>query len=291
MGFETIVVATDLTEISGAAVAYARKLAAASGARLILAHGIDPLSYANIGGIPSALLSELTEKSKRSIQKLNEELLSEGIRSHSEVRQGAVVDLLLDVIRQYKADLLVVGTKGLSGAGPVLLGGVTEQLVRNAPCAVLAVAADALPEGQLEAGSNCVVPIERNAVSVSAIAAARSVAEQFGLGLLLVHARAKDEVAPDPCSASLEQIRFPMGESNVPVRCLVRDGSPAEVVSTAVEHYPTALIVIGVNRESRTGNAHGTAYEVMVRAKAPVLCIPQEIASASPVAVGETARC
>ena len=70
------------------------------------------------------------------------DLVREGIHSHSEIRQGEVAQMLVDVARQYEAGLIVIGTEGRQGAGPVVVGAVAEQLVRLAPCAVLAVAAD-----------------------------------------------------------------------------------------------------------------------------------------------------
>lgn len=293
MSFETIVIATDLTETSCAAVEYGRKLAASSGARIVLAHGIDPLSYADINGLPGDILSQLTEKAQSDIQKLNGELLGQGIHSHSEVRQGTVVELLLDVVRQYKASLLVIGTRGVSGAGPVLLGSIAEQLVRTAPCPILAVSSDAVPVGAFVSGSNCVIPVERNEVSAQALATARELAEQFGLGLMLVHARTAEEAAAqmDPCTESAPLIGVPAGKKEVSVRCLVRDGNPADVVQGVVAEFPTALIVIGVNRESRTGKVHGTAYEVMAKAKVPVLCVPPGMMPNLPSVVGEVALC
>jgi len=48
--------------------------------------------------------------------------------------------MLLDVARQYEAGLIVIGTKGIDGAGPVIVGAIAEQLARLAPCPVLAVA-------------------------------------------------------------------------------------------------------------------------------------------------------
>jgi nucleotide-binding universal stress UspA family protein len=70
------------------------------------------------------------------------DLFHQGIHSHTELRQGAVVEMLLDVIRQYDAGLIVLGTRGNHGAGPSAVGVIAEQLVRRAPCPVLAVAAD-----------------------------------------------------------------------------------------------------------------------------------------------------
>ena len=50
--------------------------------------------------------------------------------------------MLVDVAQQYEAGLIVVGTKGMQGAGPVIVGAIAEELVRLAQCPVLAVAAD-----------------------------------------------------------------------------------------------------------------------------------------------------
>ena len=139
-GLKTIIVATDLSGSSEAALEYARKLAAAYGARIVMAHGIDPVEYADVDTVPVQVLTGLTEEARAVLDKLSGDLLREGIHSHSEIRQGAVAQMLLDVARQYEAGLIVIGTKGMEGAGPVIVGAIAEQLVRLAPCPVLAVA-------------------------------------------------------------------------------------------------------------------------------------------------------
>ena len=141
-GLKTIVVATDLNGQSEAALEYARKLAANYGARIVLAHGLDPLEYAAVDAVPGRVRTGLTEAAREVLDKLAADLLREGIHSHSEIRQGTVAQMLVDVARQYEAGLIVMGTKGMEGAGPVVVGAIAEQLVRLAPCPVLAVAAD-----------------------------------------------------------------------------------------------------------------------------------------------------
>ena len=141
-GLKTIVVATDLSGQSEAALEYARKLATNYGARIILAHGADPLEYAAVDVIPGRVRKSLPQEAREVLDKLAGDLLLEGIHSHSEIRQGAVAQMLVDVARQYEAGLIVIGTKGMQGAGPVVVGAIAEQLVRLAPCPVLAVAAD-----------------------------------------------------------------------------------------------------------------------------------------------------
>ena len=141
-GLKTIVVATDLEGRSEAALEYARKLASGYGARIILAHGTDPLKYAVVDGVPGRVWQKLSEQARAALDEMSADLLREGIHSHSEIRQGTVVDMLMDVAKQYEAGLIVIGTKGRQGAGPIAVGAITEELVRKSNCPVLAVAAD-----------------------------------------------------------------------------------------------------------------------------------------------------
>lgn len=274
---KTIVVATDLSRTSSAALQCARLLASAYGARVVLAHVIDPVSYANLSDVPQQVLEEMTEVAREEMDRLAEEFLSAGIPSNSEVRQGVVTHLLLQVIEQYKADLVVLGTRGAKGVGPVAVGTVAEQLVRLAPCPVMAVAADAVSaSAEALAGGEILVPIEVGAASGKAIAAAQSLASHLRRGILLLHARTPAEILADtdPCAATTANLNSGKTYASVPVRCLVKDGSPSDVIAAVAAESRVSMIVLAVNRESRSKTAHGTAYEVITRARTPVLFIP-----------------
>jgi len=61
-----------------------------------------------------------------------------GIRDvTTELRQGLVVDELMDFLQKDPPDLLVVGSRGLSASKRLFLGSVSESLVHHAPCPVL----------------------------------------------------------------------------------------------------------------------------------------------------------
>src|ERR1700733_5457356 len=132
-GLKTIVVATDLEGQAEAALEYAGKLAASYKARIVLAHGLDPMENAAVGAIPGNVLDHLTQTARKVLNKLAGDLLRDGIHSHSEIRQGAVAEMLVEVALQYEAGLIVIGTKGMEGAGPVVVGAIAEQLVRLWP--------------------------------------------------------------------------------------------------------------------------------------------------------------
>jgi len=274
-GLKTIVVATDLHGQSEAALEYARKLAVNYGARIVLAHGADPLEYAAVEGLPGQIQEALPEEARRALDKLAGDLLCEGIHSHTEVRQGAVAQMLVDVARQYDAGLIVVGTKGMHGAGPVVVGAIAEQLVRLAPCPVLAVAAD-WNAGQFRPtpGGPVLLAMERNESAAEAIATAYSLARTFKRPLIVIHARKEAEVmACDPCAARLEEFGVQASE-DVPVTCIGESGNPADAVVRAIAQYHPSILVAGVKRASETPGPHGTAFALLARSRVPVLCVP-----------------
>ena len=278
---KTIVVATDLSGRSEAALEYARKLATAYGARIVLAHGIDPIEYAQVDTVPGGVLAGLTEQARSALDKLSGDLLQEGIHSHSEIRQGAVAQMLLDVVRQYDAGLIVIGTKGMEGAGAVIVGAIAEELVRLSPCPVLAVAAD-WNAGAFRPtpGGPVLLAMERNEASASAAATACSLAKTFERPLLLLHARTAAEVAAflNPCGTTLEEFGVQC-RGQFPVRSLVKDGNPVVAIVEAIAQNHPCILVAGVKRASGTPGPHGTAFALLARSRVPVLCVPPESAS------------
>ena len=282
-GLKAIVVATDLDGRADAALEYARKIAVAYHARIVLAHGLDPLDYASVLGVPGRVLSSLPEQARAALDAMSADLLREGIHSHSEIRQGEVAELLVDIARQYDAGLIVIGTEGRQGAGPLLVGSIAEQLVRMAPCAVLAVAAD------YNAGAYRPVPggpvmlaLERNEATPEAIATASSLAEVFHRMLVVVHARRPEEAVAflNPMATTLEQFGIESGE-RFPVRCILKDGKPGDAIVEAIGQFHPSVLVVGVKRTSETPGPHGTAFTLLARSRVPVLCVPPGVASAA----------
>jgi nucleotide-binding universal stress UspA family protein len=209
------------------------------------------------------------------LDKLASNLLCEGIHSHTEVRQGAVAQMLVDVARQYDAGLIVVGTKGMQGAGPVVVGAIAEQLVRLAPCPVLAVAAD-WNAGQFRPtpGGPVMLAMDRNESAAEAVATAYSLARTFRRPLIVIHVRTEVEAAAcDPGAARLEEFGLQASE-DVPVTCIGESGNPADAVVRAIAQYHPSILVAGVKRASETPGPHGTAFALLARSRVPVLCVP-----------------
>ena len=54
-------------------------------------------------------------------------------------RVGDAADAILDVAEEQKSDMIIVGSKGMTGATRFLLGSVPNKVSHHAPCSVLIV--------------------------------------------------------------------------------------------------------------------------------------------------------
>jgi nucleotide-binding universal stress UspA family protein len=188
--------------------------------------------------------------------------------------------MLLDVARQYDAGLIVIGTKGMEGAGPVIVGAIAEQLVRLSTCPVLAVAAD-WNAGAFRPtpGGPVLLAMERNEAAAAAAVTACSLAETFERPLLILHARKSSEVVAflNPSGASLDEFGI-HASGKFPVRSMVKDGNPVDAIVEGIAQHHPCILVAGVKRASGTPGPHGTAFALLARSRVPVLCVPPEVA-------------
>lgn len=282
-GLKTIVVAASLDGRSEAALEYARKLATAYDARLVLAHGVDPVAYATVGELNPKMRAEMSDEISDALKRLADELTVEGISNHTEIHQGEIAEMLLRVARQYEAGLIVLGTDGLDGAGAYVVGSVAEQLVRLSTCPVFAVAADwnAGPFRPAPGGP-VLLAIEKNEAASAAVATAVSLAETFQRPLHIIHARSAAEAMGFLNPAATRPEDFGVNANGkVKVTCMVKDGTPADVVGEAIAQLRPSILVVGVKRASGTPGPHGTAFTLLARSRVPVICVPPAMKTAA----------
>lgn len=127
-----ILVASDFSPVANRALGYAFALARKFGGSVVLVHAVPPVLQ--VEGIDAAALARRGEAKARQ--------LAEKLKPQPDrviIVHGQPVECIVREAKKQRADLLVVGSRGLSGWKKWLLGSVAERVLQNAPCPVLVV--------------------------------------------------------------------------------------------------------------------------------------------------------
>jgi nucleotide-binding universal stress UspA family protein len=135
-----ILAPTDLSELSAAGVRYALNLARTVGAAVTVYHAIETEELMRYSR--SSLRGDLVGKYDTALQRFLEIHCSDflpGVEIHTNAELGAADINIVDVAKKEGVDLIVISTHGRTGLSHILVGSVTERVVRNAPCPVLSI--------------------------------------------------------------------------------------------------------------------------------------------------------
>lgn len=125
---EKILVATDGSAYSEAAVKEAINIASVCDSKLSVVCAIK-------GQRPAKYRTEaekIVEKVVKSAGKSN-------IQAEEIVREGEPYEVIADLAREKKADIIIMGRYGRTGLTKLLMGSVTQRVIGHTPCAVLVV--------------------------------------------------------------------------------------------------------------------------------------------------------
>ncbi len=139
-----ILVPTDFSKNSENALRYAVAFADKFAAELHLLHVVQDLALfipdtVAVSPIAAPPVDQLTAAVREGLLKVVREHGLEGRPVCPEVREGVPFHEIIRYAKDKDVDLIVMGTHGRTGLAHVLLGSVTEKVVRKAPCPVLTV--------------------------------------------------------------------------------------------------------------------------------------------------------
>jgi universal stress protein A len=139
---QRVLVPTDFSDSSEAALKYGRAFARAFHASFYLLHIIqDPYTQPWAAEAFPAPLNDLLDQWQTQARTRLLESLTETDRAAAivDVRIGSPYVEIVRYAEEQQIDLIVLGTHGRGPLGHVLLGSVAEKVVRKAPCPVLTV--------------------------------------------------------------------------------------------------------------------------------------------------------
>ena len=140
-----ILVPTDFSETSDAALRYARTLAETFGASIHLIHAFeDPYAAGALapevyGAVPQELRDSALQLANTHLEQRLPPADRERFRGTTAVVMGLPAAAIVKYAKENGVDLIVMGTHGRGGVAHLLLGSVAEKVVRTAPCPVLSV--------------------------------------------------------------------------------------------------------------------------------------------------------
>ena len=280
--FEHILVPTDFSEISQRALEYAKAIAKLGNSELLLVH-VDP--PANLITPPEAAwvdLSEVQSLREEQMEQRGAALRSEGYRAQAISVTGPLYDELLSTVKQYKVDLIVLGTHGKKGLERLLLGSDAEAVLRHAGCPVVSVGPAVPKLGDKTWRIReviCATTLEPRAAEV--VAYAHKLAALYEAELLLFHAKSSNEPEDDVDWVSFEEAFHNYVPEDLGKRSWLRTrlatASPATSIVDLAKERGSDLIVMGAHPTSSVAThlARGTAAKVLAEAPCPVMTILQ----------------
>jgi len=285
MEIKNVLFPTDFSPAADGAIPYVSEIVRRFGARLYALYVrppvINPMTEpASWPALERAAMAE----AKAQRQSLLEAFL--GIKPEVMIEEGDFWQILKSIIEQQRIDLIVLGTRGRSGAAKFFLGSKAEEIFREAPCAVLTIGPYSHTKPQRGEFTEILYATDFSPSSAGAVAYAISLAQEFQAHLTLLHViadeKAGDLVHAAELTGSAERLlrRFVSPEAEIwcEPHFAVERGPAAEKILEVAKQKKADLIVLGVRQPSGFPGAAthlpiAIAHQVVSRAECPVLTV------------------
>lgn len=254
---ERILCPVDFSEVSVKAYLYAQSIACRYHAQLILQHVVESPRCQSCDC--QKLLFDAKIQLRHLVEKYG------GIEPECVVEESAAADeSVLSLARTRSVSLVVMGTNGWRGINHLLLGSVTESVLRHAPCPVLAIhgknpdyangSSPAVDSVQVRQILCC---IDFSAHSQRALEHAFSVAKAYDADLCVLNiienisAESPDlEEEMDAIRRKLQELVEPSTIDSTKIRLEVRQGEAYREILKVAAEIKSDMIITGVQRRN-----------------------------------------
>jgi nucleotide-binding universal stress UspA family protein len=271
---ERMVVPLDGSMTAEAILPHLRRILYRKDAEVILVRAVVPPPMEN-----SLELAEAGQAAAREYLLAKQDALeTAGVRVKSVVRVGSPVGVILDVVDEEKATMIALATHGAGGIPRLLMGSVTEGILRKAAVPVLAVrpfwSYDLLAAGGTERQPirNVLLPVDGSALSLESIPSVVQVCDLFESRVVLLRIlELKKQQAPTSAEraeaeAQLKTLEGLLGKQGVETVSLLREGDPTEEIVKAVQSQDVDLIAMTTHgRGGLTRAITGSVTEKVLR--------------------------
>jgi len=298
--FKKILCATDFSDFSNHTISYGVALAKEFEAKLFVSHVIDLSSVAIYGEFqldPVGQQNRIMEDADAQLKELtgDQPILWEPL-----ITVGKPADEISRVVEEKDIDLVITATRGRSGLKRIILGSVTERLMRTLTCPLLVVNS---PEHKFVSAADQVIKLEKILVgcdfspdSGQAFKHALSLAQEFQAELHLAHViepptqsglHKEDKPVLEEMQQNYQDLLIGKLKEMVPAEARnwctpqtgLLEGQPYEEIVTYAESKDIDMIVLGVRGHGlvKTLFLGSTTDRVVRRSPCPVLSVSLKV--------------
>jgi len=292
MEIDLVLAATDFSPTAEAAVDWAADVARRHGAKLYLIHGLTlPAPLPDYVPSGSDFGQEMHRIALSKLEETAQRVRASGLEVEMEVPIGVPSQVIVRAADEQGADLVVIGTRGLTGISHLLLGSTAERVVQRASCPVLTIhPEDAEKHRPIR---TILVPTDFSTHAEAAAHLARTLLCHVDAPtkLVLLHAfhlpieytaygpiptsvNFMEDVGAD-AQEQLDGTAEKLRAEGLAVETVAREGYAPEVIVEEASRRQADLIAMGTH--GRTGLAHlllgSTAARVVQHAPCPVMTV------------------
>lgn len=289
ISLQNILVATDFSPCSEAAIPYALGLAKRYGSKVFTLYVMPHQVFVES---PQPDPVQIRRTAERKLAEIAKTEAAQGIKHEEVIREGEVPDAITNLVRKQRIDLIVMGTCGRKGVDKLLLGSVAEAVFRIAECPVLTIGPRVVRGPKLDGALRRILfATDFGPESVVALPFALSFAEESRAQLTMLHVSPEPPpqlAEPEPGGMPVVDPREVVKATESQLRKLIPEGvslwqeptfkalfgPPAETILKIAEQ-DFDMIVLGVKRPKALTKhlGAGVAYKVVTESPCPVLSV------------------
>jgi nucleotide-binding universal stress UspA family protein len=285
-----ILIPFDFSETAELALEHAVFMAKLHKADILLLHVVESFSFASaissaFGKSQSEFESKMESSAKDRLQSLTEKLHHDsGMAVSYKIESGKIYKKIMSIAEEDKADIIVMGTHGVSGFQEFLVGSNTYRVVMSAPCPVISVQTHAKKIGF----KNIILPIDNSHSSRQKVKHAVEIAKHYNSVVHIAGMMTMTDVdLQRRFEVKIHQVRDYFEEHEVPhtVKVFKTDNTAATTEEFAAQ-VNADLIMIMTDQEGSGIFMGNFAQQIINHSKIPVMSVRPAESDGDKISVG-----
>lgn len=283
-----ILIPYDFSETAALSLEHAVFMAKLLKADIYLLHILESVSFTSAFGAAFGNVDKkLESESNTKLDEIGKQIhMNNGITVKSITEVGRIYRKIVDVAKRENIDIIIMGTRGVSGYKKFNVGTNTSKVVEEAGCPVISVQTHSKKIGF----KKIVLPIDNSPQSRQKVSYALAVARSYGSHICIAGLiNFGNEDNKRMFKLKVDQVEEWLLQHGVSVeKKFVEGDNLAKMTMQAAEEWDADLIVIMTEQEpSITGFFLGTyATQVVNHSKIPVMAVHPSESDGSTITVG-----